>query len=62
MIMNIHEEYQRENEFSEDEKIYYILTGEGGAAMISKKISCRSIMRCLTTGMRNISIPSMTAG
>lgn len=46
--MNIHEEYQRENEFSEDEKIYYILTGEGGAAMISKSnkyyvISCTLI-------------------
>lgn len=48
MKMNIHEEYQRENEFLEDEKLYYILTGEGGAAMISKShkyyvISCTLI-------------------
>lgn len=46
--MNIHEEYQRENNFLEDEKLYYILTGEGGAAMISKShkyyvISCTLI-------------------
>lgn len=46
--MNIHEEYQKENEFSEDEKIYYILTGEGGSAMMSKSqkyyvISCTLI-------------------
>lgn len=46
--MDIHEEYQGENEFSEDEKLYYILTGEGGAAMISKShkyyvISCTLI-------------------
>lgn len=48
MEMNIHEEYQKENEFSEDEKIYYILTGEGGSAMMSKSqkyyvISCTLI-------------------
>ena len=48
MKMNIHEEYQRENEFLEDEKLYYLLTGEGGAAMISKShkyyvISCTLI-------------------
>lgn len=46
--MNIHEEYQKENEFSEDEKIYYILAGEGGSAMMSKSqkyyvISCTLI-------------------
>lgn len=46
--MDIHEEYQKENTFSEEEKSYYILTGEGGAAMISKShkyyvISCTLI-------------------
>lgn len=46
--MNIQEEYQRDNHFLEDEKLYYILTGEGGAAMLSKSqkyyvISCTLI-------------------
>jgi len=46
--MDIHEEYQKENAFLEEEKSYYILTGEGGAAMISKShkyyvISCTLI-------------------
>lgn len=46
--MDIHEEYQKENAFLEEEKSYYILTGESGAAMISKShkyyvISCTLI-------------------
>ncbi len=46
--MNLQEEYQRDNHFLEDEKLYYILTGEGGAAMLSKSqkyyvISCTLI-------------------
>lgn len=46
--MNIQEEYQKDNHFLEDEKLYYILTGEGGAAMLSKSqkyyvISCTLI-------------------
>lgn len=46
--MDIHEEYQKDNTFSEEERSYYILTGEGGAAMISRShkyyvISCTLI-------------------
>lgn len=56
--MNIQEEYQRDNHFLEDEKLYYILTGEGGAAMLSKSqkyyvISCKLVdclEKCLIYG------------